>query len=440
MSWTLTNLVPQSQLPPRCHPTSDFLQQWSLTFHVCVPTNLAFISSILGCLSIVSWLFAQLPQIYKNYCLASTTGLSIYFLVEWCLGDLGNLFGALFTGQATWQVIIAGYYCFVDLVLVFQWFWYEHLRHGWTIRSYWVRSWEDGGGNNAESYLDGLADDGRSVSDASSIRSGDHILGKSVARDIYSPSGRLTPNWRNTPEEKFGGSFSSPRRLVQMQASSSAPGPSPRTILFIACLISLCRASPIITDQQSSLLPAAADGKTPIEVAGTILSWMSTALYLGSRLPQLYKNYKRQSTSGLSPQLFIAAFLGNLFYSSSLIANPLAWYDFDSYGGGGWAGAAGSVRKEWVLKTLPFFLGAAGVLILDGLMGVQFLMYGEAAKVVVIEEVDERRKRRRWKKVSGWMRGWIPSFGEAKKRNPGQNRRPLVTEERRQDRQGYGTI
>ncbi|KAK5240755.1 hypothetical protein LTR16_010213, partial [Cryomyces antarcticus] len=134
---SITTLVPI--LPDHCEPANAYLFWLSSTLHTCVPTNLALISTLLGTLSIVSWLFAQLPQIYKNYTLKSTSGLSIFFLTEWCLGDLSNLLGALFTGQATWQVVVAGYYCFVDSMLVAQWTWYERLRHGRPLVSVWRR-------------------------------------------------------------------------------------------------------------------------------------------------------------------------------------------------------------------------------------------------------------------------------------------------------------
>ncbi|KAF2225819.1 PQ loop repeat-domain-containing protein [Elsinoe ampelina] len=405
MSWHLSSLT-QPQLPPHCHPTSDFLQRWSATFHVCVPTPLAFISSVLGTLSIVSWLFAQLPQIYKNYTLASTTGLSIFFLVEWCLGDLTNLLGAIFTNQASWQIIVAGYYCFVDLVLVFQWIWYEHLRHGWTIRSIWSRP-----------------------------------------QDILSTSPLNGPGWRTprfTPDEKaLSTSTASPNRPLvstSIQPSSSF-SPSPRTILFLACLTTLARASPLPSHAPVHLTTTT-PSSTPLLSAGTILSWTSTALYLLSRLPQLYKNYTRRSTSGLSPSLFLAAFFGNLFYSSSILTNPLAWGTWPPYGAGGWAGPRGSERRTWVLAALPFWLGAAGVLTLDAAMGCQFLMYGEVKTVVLAEEVDTGRKRRRWMRVSGYMRGWVPSWGRGevriRGRGQGGERRGLMERGERERGRAYG--
>jgi hypothetical protein len=152
-----------------------------------------------------------------------------------------------------------------------------------------------------------------------------------------------------------------------------------------------------------------------VEIIGRVFSWMSTILYLGSRPPQLYKNYQRKSTEGLSPLLFMAAFCGNLFYSSSLLTNPNAWSDFSPYGGGGWADNHGNDRLEWIGRATPFFLGAFGVLGLDGFMGVQFLMYGDGLEQEDDESFisgdgdDPKRGRGRWRRVRGWMRGWIPS-------------------------------
>jgi hypothetical protein len=162
---------------------------------------------------------------------------------------------------------------------------------------------------------------------------------------------------------------------------------------------------------------------------------MSTFLYLGSRLPQIYKNYKLQSTAGLSPSLFAAAFSGNMFYSLALVTNPRAWADMGPHGGHGWVGAGGSDRSAWVAAALPFFLGAAGVLALDASVGAQFLLYGEKeAKVIVVEEGQGQKWR--WRRVSGWMRGWVPSFGE----EDGSERQGLLESGGRDAGIGYGSL
>lgn len=87
-------------------------------------------------------------------------------------------------------------------------------------------------------------------------------------------------------------------------------------------------------------------------------------------------NAKRRSTEGLSLSLFVAAFSGNLFYSSSLLLNPLGWYDYEPYGGGGVAGSDGNTAAEWWRRTLPFFFGAFGVLAMDATVALQFKLWG----------------------------------------------------------------
>lgn len=42
------------------------------------------------------------------------------------------------------------------------------------------------------------------------------------------------------------------------------------------------------------------------------MGWTSTMFYIGSRLPQIIKNWKQQSTEGLSSGMFICTLLGNL--------------------------------------------------------------------------------------------------------------------------------
>ena len=43
---------------------------------------------------------------------------------------------------------------------------------------------------------------------------------------------------------------------------------------------------------------------------------------------------------------------------------------------------------------------------MDATVGVQFLVFGDGEKIV---RVKDRKGRSRWRRVSGWMRGWVPS-------------------------------
>jgi uncharacterized protein with PQ loop repeat len=440
--------VAEPSLPASCEPANAFLYHLSASLHTCVPTNLALISTLLGTCSIISWLFAQLPQIYKNHKLKSTSGLSAFFLTEWLLGDVTNLLGCLFTGQASWQIIIASYYVFVDCCLCAQWVWYEMLHHGRPLRPIWGR-WSSGNGSpsNGTSSMHQVTN-----AKASSPPRTPNIDTKNASVESSeasmpqrsSPMGAFRiPNfarspapesWQNSPT-----AGSSPHPQVRRVAASSSPMPSPKTILYISLIFAVLSRSSTATPVSPfapspyttlSLPPHTTTisdaSPTPTEIAGKVFSWMSTFLYLGSRLPQLYKNQIRKSTAGLSPTLFAAAFFGNLFYSSSLLANPCAWFDYAPGTGAGWVGPDGSDRAEWVLRATPFFLGAAGVLIMDAAVGMQFWYFGDNEprgrslgprdEEVIITVDDHGKLRRRhlhWRRVSGWMRGWAPAVSVA---------------------------
>ena len=395
-------------------------------------------------------------------------------------------------------MIVAGYYVFVDVVLVGQWFWYEKLKYGKKGKVVWKKHKDTPNDRNrdadARELIEGIEPLSRVIpaqdetvsnkkdnDNAPPIEQISILSSEKVWRTLA--YGSINTNEAEKVKDLVRSSSSTPRpRSIYRPQSSNPPLPfaTPTTLLFISCLLTLAQvhASPIAlpitpnpfvpfatslylpaTVRPSALSPSSSPSSTTALV-GKFLAWLSTVLYLASRLPQLYKNMRRRSTAGLAPSLFLAAFFGNLFYSSSLLANPSAWQDFSPYGGHGWAGSEGSERRDWILRAMPFFLGAAGVLALDGAVGVQFLVYGEAAgtkpstEVVVqvdsgeaagrvADELEEARRAvpiqiRRdggttdeyggadglpgvggdilalerpssWQRVTGWMRGWVPS-------------------------------
>jgi len=312
---------------PYCHPSNAFLVFVSRQLHTCIPTPLAFLSTLAGVFSIASWLFAQLPQIVTNYKLKSAQSLSFLFLLDWCLGDSANLFGAVLLDQMTFQKLIAAYYVLVDVILVFQWFWYRN--------------------NEVPQTLIGRPDK-ESASDGNLSR----------------PTTPRSPMRINIPPTSI--------------------------FMMLSLLFKSSSAAPVIAATAISTVI----GEDPLRQLGYVLSWSSTFLYLTSRLPQLYLNYKRRSVAGLSPLLFAAAFCGNFFYSSSLLLNPSAWYDIEPFGEGGWVGEDGTQTSTWWMDTLPFLLGSAGVLMMDGCVGWQFLLWGgqedeEVLEVIVGVEADE---------------------------------------------------
>ncbi|RPB26386.1 PQ-loop-domain-containing protein [Terfezia boudieri ATCC MYA-4762] len=310
-----------SPLPQFCSPAAPYLVNLSIFFGTCIPSQLSLISSVLGLCSISAWLFSQIPQVIKNYRNRSVEGLSALFLLNWFLGDICNFLGTVILNQMFFQKAIGAYYVTVDFALMLQFIWY----------GVFVMTGKKASGYSALDVVVTDSDD-----------SGDRER-KGVPVVIHGVS--LSPP--ESPSNSLMGSYASGGAAVALEP------------------VQISRSGDWIS----------------IDTLGKILSWVSTSLYCTSRLPQLYKNYTRRTTAGLSIMLFVAAFFGNLFYSLSLLTNPLGWADYEPYGGGGIAGPEGSKRSEWWANTLPFFMGASGVLCQDAMVYVQYLWWGDEEKV-----------------------------------------------------------
>ena len=344
----------------------------------------------------------------------------------WLLGDVSNLLGAVLTRQAGWQIVVAAYYVLMDVLMDAQYYWYTYRKpeRGELVR-YGSRTDRRGNGSGdgvffgisppngtspGSTHTEDTKSDTKALDESARSRNGQppsRDVSTSFSKESKTPESFSRTVQRqgkffskDSKDSKAPGSFS----LTIRRQGTSSLGSSPRTLLLVPMLCAvLAHASPLRLQIKDELSATSLS-----EIIGSIFSWCSTVLYLGSRLPQIYKNFNRRSTEGLSPVLFLAAFLGNFFYSASVMTNPLAWDSYPPYGLHGWVGPDGSDMKTWRALAAPFWLGAAGVLVLDATVGVQFLIFGEGGvkKSVLVQDHEGRS---RWRRVSGWMRGWVPS-------------------------------
>ncbi|ORE06071.1 PQ-loop-domain-containing protein [Rhizopus microsporus var. microsporus] len=79
-----------------------------------------------------------------------------------------------------------------------------------------------------------------------------------------------------------------------------------------------------------------------------LMGWLSALLYVGSRIPQLVKNYKNQSTEGLSIGMFLCAVMGNIFYTASIFLK--------------------STDVDYIWKNMSWIVGSVGTLLFDFLV------------------------------------------------------------------------
>uniref|UniRef100_A0A3P9DUU7 Lysosomal amino acid transporter 1 homolog n=1 Tax=Maylandia zebra TaxID=106582 RepID=A0A3P9DUU7_9CICH len=102
---------------------------------------------------------------------------------------------------------------------------------------------------------------------------------------------------------------------------------------------------------------------TTKEIIGFCIGSVSSVLYLCSRGPQIYTNFKRKSTQGVSYFLFALVILGNTTYGLSvLLKNP----------------DLGQGESSYMIHHVPWLIGSLGTLSLDLIISVQFLMYRNA--------------------------------------------------------------
>ncbi|GAA5903783.1 PQ-loop repeat-containing protein [Sporobolomyces salmoneus] len=107
-------------------------------------------------------------------------------------------------------------------------------------------------------------------------------------------------------------------------------------------------------------------------IIGRMSAWLCTTLYLTSRLPQIWRNFRRRSVEGLAMTLFFFAFIGNSLYVVSILTNPLA-----------------QTEPGYIVESTPYLLGSGGTLCFDLMIMFQSVIY------------SEKRKGRRSRKLLG---------------------------------------
>lgn len=126
------------------------------------------------------------------------------------------------------------------------------------------------------------------------------------------------------------------------------------------------------------------------QLLGRLSSWLCTILYVTSRLPQIWENQTRRSCEGISILLFIAAFLGNLFYAISILSNPESgqWIGRgpvdgvplpdDPWAVGVKAVASDDEAHKYLMESMPFLIGSAGTLVFDAVVLWQWYLFGRS--------------------------------------------------------------
>lgn len=273
-----------------------------------------FVSYTFGCLSVLIWIGAQLPQILKNWRKKSVEGLSPGFLAAWIAGDASNLAGCLLTGQLGVQILLASYFCFIDVVLIAQFMRYKEQSPDVLI----VHGYDP--------YADEDTHD-----------NSNHVINKprtkSMVENIYMKLGSVL-----STTSLAGRSSAAP--VAFTPPSTTIPASLNSSSLYYRSIIA---SLPLVVAVQER------DWATS---AGYLIAYFSMCMYLTSRVPQIYHNYQRKSTTGISMLLFIFALMGNLTYILSIVLSPQCI-------------GKNADTLNFLVKEASYILGALGTIIFD---------------------------------------------------------------------------
>lgn len=297
------------------------------------------ISGFFSTISLVSWMCAQLPQIYTNYNAKSAEGISPLFLLLWLCGDFLSFTSCLLNDVVLkFQVYLSLFFLLNDVTLCYQYYYYnssyprKHLQH---LLQQVVLEQSVFSGESETHKTDNI-----------------HIRHK---RALLLESSSLTPP--DGPKASNFGSVAIVGAAMQAGVAQAQPILKPDGN---AVTTGAKGASGVV-----SLLSIANHASVDsIANIGLVLAWGCTFVYMSSRCPQLYKNYKRKSVEGVSPLLFGSALMGNLTYTMSILTSCDFLYD--------------SNKTEFFWRQLPYILGSAGTIVFDMAYFYQRYLYRNA--------------------------------------------------------------
>jgi solute carrier family 66 (lysosomal lysine-arginine transporter), member 1 len=265
------------------------------------------ISGVLGSISLCCWIFLLLPQLIENYRNGSAEAVSLAFILVWFLGDICNLAGALWAGLVSVIVAIGVYFCISDGVLLSQCLYYgiRNRRRQAKIMLARERGASVTGGQSAV------------VRDAEAARDTETAP---LLKDARKRSGSYTGTIPGSEERRRSSQASrgSARRrssaaaqearnesLAKILEETDETGTRlwAKNVLSVLGICVIGAAGWAIAYGTGTWKPAPPPGKVHAEELATgaqTLGYASAVLYLGARLPQIYKNWQEKSCEGES--------------------------------------------------------------------------------------------------------------------------------------------
>ncbi|CAL3972981.1 unnamed protein product [Diplocarpon coronariae] len=300
------------------------------------------LSGVFGSVSLATWIFLLLPQLYLNYKTGSADGISMGFLTVWLIGDITNLAGALWAGLVPTVIALAIYFCFADVVLIMQCLYYNHV--------------------NSTSAAPLLA---AATSDTEHENENENrpLLARRRSTDTIG-----LPGSQRRRSSALSPGRNSLSKILEEEDDAGMQAWLKNSLSIVGVVIAGTAGWAVAW--QSGVwqpTPALGDVTGPESTAlgAKILGYTSAVCYLGARIPQILKNYSEKSCEGLALLFFLLSLMGNLTYGISILAH--------------------SLEREYVWTNLPWLIGSLGTMAEDAIIFVQFRMYRPKAGGEAVE-------------------------------------------------------
>lgn len=307
-------------------------------------------SNLFSTLSLVSWICAQGPQIYINYKNKTTEGIAPSFLILWFMGDFLSFTSCLLNNVVLdFQIYLSLFFLANDITLCFQYYYYNSV----YPRKFGKALYTSQINNNETTY---------------------ELLTIALGSDTYNiakPIG-INRNYDGQFDEQETMSLSSDGSVKSnYSATLNSSFKTASTVVASAMNLTTANALPLNIQSEE---PYSLSIMISAETFGLVLAWSCTFVYMSSRCPQLYKNYKRKSVEGISPILFGSALLGNLTYTLSILTSCNFLF--------------GDSKLTFIWKELPYILGSSGTILFDIAYFYQRYIYRDSGKNTLVMSME----------------------------------------------------
>ena len=279
-------------------------------FQTCIYSSQELLGFYVGLLSIALWSVAQIPQFLENQANRSSDALSVWFLLQWLLGDSANLLGCLLTGtQQPTETYTAVYFILADLMMLGQYTYYALRDRLMQLPVYDTPPTTP----NTPSAND---NNNHNSSTSDGTDANDSPAGGSAGRPPRAPGSAARATAAYSVSALVA--VATVRTLLQTTHANN----SMTTLLADAPSPPPPNAPPSPPQPPpASAMCGYSNNPMWMQNTGVTLGWLSSVFYLCGRLSQLWMVLveRKGNAKGLSPWLFLIAVMANAAYGAAII-------------------------------------------------------------------------------------------------------------------------